>query len=477
MSFSDIIALLPYVLITGTAVMVMLATAFHRNHQFAVGITVAGLVFTLLTIGMVWVNKTHQLTPLLIVDKYGTFFSCLVILATISVALLVYPYLQSYQKDREELYVLLLFATLGAMVVIGSSHFASLFLGLEILGVSLYAAIAYMRTDPLGIEAGVKYLVLAAVSDAILLFGMALLYGECGTLTFSQMARYFISHPPSTLTLGGLTLLVAGLGFKLSLVPFHMWTPDVYDGAPAPVTGFLATVSKGAIFALLLRYFTQINFHSFESLVLLLSVIAAISMVVGNILALLQENVKRIVAYSSIAHVGYLLVAFPAVAEVAGQAVGYYLAAYFAATIGAFGVIGIISEQKASRASDLRNYRGLFWSKPVLAGVFTVMLLSMAGIPLTAGFVGKFYIMAAGIQSSLWTLVIILIGSGIIGLYYYIRIIATMCLSSDEDSAPSTHITSGIAAGFVLALLTLVIFVLGIYPGYFVNIVKYSLSL
>jgi NADH-quinone oxidoreductase subunit N len=362
-------------------------------------------------------------------------------------------------------------------VVVVSSHFASFFLGLEILGISLYVAISYMRTDPLGIEAGIKYLILAATSDAILLFGVALLYGECGTLEFGGMAQSFAGHAPTTLALGGLTLLVAGIGFKLSLVPFHMWTPDVYEGAPAPITGFLATVSKGAVFALLLRYFTQINLHQYDSLVLLFSIIAAASMVVGNLLALLQENVKRIVAYASIAHMGYLLVAFLSVPGMAAQAVGYYFAAYFAATIGAFGVIGLMSERNGSGKCDVRDYRGLFWRKPLLAGVFTVMLLSMAGIPLTAGFVAKFYIMAAGVKSSLWALVIILIGTGTIGLYYYFRIIASMCLPYDESQEPYAHVAPGVAAGFVLAFLTLVVFILGVYPASFISLVQRSLSL
>ncbi len=477
MGWTEIVALLPFILVTATAVAVMLTAAFCRNHGLAVAVTVIGLVGSLIATGATSANYPFQVTSLLVLDGYGVFFSFLILLAAVSVALLLYPYLESFQGQRDEMYMLLIFATLGAMVVVASSHFASFFIGLEILGISLYVAISYMRTDPLGIEAGIKYLILAATSDAILLFGVALLYGESGTLEFGRMAQSLAGRPPSTLALGSLTLLVAGVGFKLSLVPFHMWTPDVYEGAPAPVTGFLATVSKGAVFALLLRYFAQINVHQYDSLVVLFSIIAAASMLAGNLLALLQSNVKRIVAYASIAHMGYLLVAFLSVPGMAPQAVGCYFAAYFAATIGAFGVIGIVSEHDRSRACDVQDYRGLFWRSPILAGVFTIMLLSLAGIPLTAGFIAKFYIMAAGVKSSLWTLVIILIGTGTIGLYYYFRIIASMCLPAEERHVAYARVTPGVAAGFVLAFLTLVVFVLGVYPAYFVAVLQRSLSL
>ena len=196
-----------------------------------------------------------------------------------------------------------------------------------------------------------------------------------------------------------------GIGFKLALVPFHMWTPDVYEGAPAPITAFVATVSKGAMFALLLRYFNQSGARNSTALLLVLTIVAIASMFAGNLLALLQNNVKRILAYSSIAHLGYLIVAFEAGGDMAGFAVAFYFVAYFATMLGAFGVVTMLSTP-GNDLGDLESYRGLFWRRPMIASVFTVMLLSLAGIPLTAGFVGKFYIVAAGASVSLWLLVV-----------------------------------------------------------------------
>ena len=227
-------------------------------------------------------------------------------------------------------------------------------------------------------------------------------------------------HP---LLLTGLALTLTGFGFKLGLVPFHLWTPDVYEGAPAPVTAFVATVSKGAMFALLLRYFHGPGAKG--TVFVALSVVAVASMLVGNLLALLQDNVKRILAYSSIAHMGYVLVAFLAGGALAEQAVMFYLAAYFVTTLGALGIVTAISgaERDADRLTD---YSGLFWRSPATAGVMTAMMLSLAGIPLTAGFLGKFYVVAAGASATVWWLVIALVVTSVIGLYYYLRVVVIM---------------------------------------------------
>ena len=393
MTSSDILAMLPFVFLAATPVAAMVAVSFSRSHHLTVVICVAGLFSSFLALPISLTCLPRQVTPLIIIDGYTLFFAALIILSTLAVVLLSYHYLESYEGPREEYYMLLLFAALGAIVVAASTHFASFFLGLEILGVSLYAIIAYLRTSNLGVEAGIKYLILAAASDAFLLFGMALIYAESGTLEFARMTPALLGTG-SIIALAGFAMLLVGIGFKLSLVPFHMWTPDVYQGAPAPVTAFLATVSKGAVFALLLRYFTHIRLDQYNSLLVLFSVIAVASMFVGNLLALLQNNVKRILAYASIAHFGYLLVAFLTTPGIAGQAVGYYLVAYFIATIGAFGVIGLGLE-RGTEAELIEDYRGLMWRKPVVGGVFMVMLLSMASIPLTAGFLGKFYVLAA----------------------------------------------------------------------------------
>jgi NADH-quinone oxidoreductase subunit N len=361
-------------------------------------------------------------------------------------------------------------------VLVTAGHFASFFLGLETLSISLYALIAYERESERGVEAGVKYLILAAASSAFLLFGMALVYAELGTMEFSLIASLAASAEiHHAALLAGTGMIVIGIGFKLALVPFHLWTPDVYQGAPAPLTAYVATVSKGAVFGLLLRYFTQVNINASGPIFLVFTVIAIASMFAGNLLALLQNNIKRLLAYSSISHLGYLLVAFLASGGMRITAVAFYLAAYFVTTLGAFGVVSVMSGRERD-ADSMDDYRGLSTRRPWLAGIFTAMLLSLAGIPLTAGFIGKFYVVSAGIGSALWLLVIILVVNSAIGLFYYLRIVVAMYQLPDEekragktpDAAPSLSLTDRV----VLAVLMVLLVWLGVYPAPLIRMIQ-----
>jgi NADH-quinone oxidoreductase subunit N len=279
-----------------------------------------------------------------------------------------------------------------------------------------------------------------------------------------------VEHTGTSMIGVGLALIVTGIGFKLAVVPFHLWTPDVYEGAPAPVTAFIATVSKGAMFALLLRYFYRSGASTSRQILLVFTIIAIASMLAGNLLALMQNNVKRILAYSSIAHMGYLLVAFLASGALAVEAVTFYLVAYFITTVGAFGIVIVLSTGERE-ADDIEDYRALFWRRPALAGVFTIMLLSLAGIPATAGFVGKFYIVAAGASSAIWALIVILVVSSVIGLFYYLRIVAVMYASPEFGTTVSEpHIPA--LAGAVLATLTGLLIWFGIYPEPLLRIIR-----
>ncbi len=462
MNATAALALLPLLVLSGASVVAMLAIAIHRSHALTATLTVVGLGASFVCLWPAASVAPQRATALLVVDGYSVFYFGLLIAAAFAIAVLAFGYLEKQEGNREELYVLLLVATLGGLVLVASSHFASFFLGLEILTVSLYAMIAYLHRRPRPLEAGIKYLVLAAASAAFLLFGMALVYAELGTMELARMAQAFAGGVSSDgLLLPGLALIVTGIGFKLAVVPFHLWTPDVYEGAPAPVTAFVATVSKGAIFALLLRYFYGSGAYGARPLLLVFSVIAIASMIGGNVLALLQDNVKRILAYSSIAHMGYLLVAFLAGGTLAVEAVSFYLVAYFVTTIGAFGVIAALSTGEAE-AERLEDYRGLLWRRPVLASVFTLMLLSLAGIPATAGFLGKFYVVAAGASSAIWALVIVLVLSSVIGLFYYLRIVSVMCTRSEGVAAflPRVSATGGLLFAALVGLLVW----FGVYP-------------
>jgi NADH-quinone oxidoreductase subunit N len=470
MNAADMTALLPLIILAVTSIVVMLVIAFYRDHRVTVVLTLAGLFSAAASLPFIATLAPRNITPLLIIDHYALYYMGLIFFASFAVASLAYSYLDIHVGHHEEFYLLLLLATLGTAVLVASEHFASLFLGIEILSVSLYALAAYLRHSDRSIEAGVKYLILAAVSSAFILFGMALVYAETGSMEFSQIAlRATTADVHGLLFTAGLGMLVIGLGFKLGVVPFHMWTPDVYEGAPAPVTAFIATVSKGAVFALVLRLFSLVDIHVHRPLFVVLTITAIASMFAGNLLALLQRNVKRILAYSSISHMGYLLVTLLASGPLAASAAAFYLAAYFVTTLGAFGVVTVLSD-KDRDADSMDDYKGLAWRRPWLAGVFTAMLLSLAGIPLTAGFVGKFYVVAAGMGSALWLLVIVLVMNSAIGLFYYLRIIGAVYAHPEERIAAKPALSRSGSA--TLAGLTLTLIWLGVYPGPIIDIIK-----
>ena len=472
MTRADLIALAPFLVIAGGAVLVMLGIALRRSHRLTFGLTLAIFASGLASLPQTVPFSPRQLTTLLVMDGYARFYLGLLFAAGFAVALMSYSYLELQGGEREEFYLLLLLATLGSAVLVASTHFASFLLGLEILSVSLYVLIGYTCTREQSIEAAVKYLILAAVSAAFLFFGMALIYADLGTMELSRVNSLLAARPggPGALLLAGLALATVGIGFKLAVVPFHMWTPDGYEGAPAPATAFVASVSKGGVFALLLRYFSQLQLREHGVFFEIFASIAIASMLAGNLLALRQNNVKRILAYSSIANLGYLLVAFLASGSRAFTAVAYYLTAYFAAILCAFGVISALSGREAEMDS-LPDYQGLFWRRPWVAGMFTTALLSLASIPLTAGFIGKFYVLTAGIGSALWLLVLVLVGTSGIGLYYYLRIVVIMA----QDPGPAASTPPPVltfTGGLVLTALTVALIWLGVYPAPIVRLIE-----
>ncbi len=474
MNQTDFLSVVPLFILTSSAILIMFSISIKRNHKLIYAITAASLVGDFIYVALYNARVKWTIDPLFIFDGFGVFNMGLILLTAVAVTMISYAYFEQREERKEEYYILLILATLGACTLVISKHFVSLFLGLEILSVSLYSMIAYLRKRQRSDEAGIKYLIMAAFSSAFLLFGMALVYATTGSMEFGEIANYLSQQDDLSLVMmAGFGLLVVGVGFKLSVVPFHMWAADVYEGAPAPVTAFIATISKGGMIALLVRFFVQINGFAYESIFLIFTVMAITSMFIGNFLALRQSNVKRILAYSSISHMGYLLVAFMAGGALGVEAVSFYLVAYFITTVGAFGIVATLSDSDRD-AEMMEDYRGLFWYRPWTAAVLAGMLLSLAGIPLTAGFVGKFYVVAAGVQTNLWLLVIMLAVNSAIGLYYYIKIIAVMFERAEVGERhegvlrPSTYIVSGVTLTILAALLLWV----GIYPQWIMSVIK-----
>ncbi len=470
MRASDLLAILPLLVLGATAVLALLGIAVRRSHGFTAGLAAVGLGITLATLPFALGDGPHQVTDLLVVDGFGLFWVGLIVAGSLASVLLSVSYLDRLGGNREELYVLLLLATLGSSVLALSRHLASFFLGLETLSISLYAMIAYARTRPSSTEAGLKYLILAAASSAFLLFGMALLYAGAGTLDIPGLLRTLApGGVASPFLLVGVALVLVGMGFKLAVVPFHLWTPDVYQGAPAPVTGFVATVSKGGVVAILLRVLIAFGAPRHARLALMIGVLAIASMFVGNLLALLQRSVKRLLAYSSIAHMGYVLVAVLASGALAAEAATFYMVAYFVTTLGAFGVVAVLSDGDGDRDS-IDEYRGLYWRRPWLAALMSACLFSLSGIPLTAGFIGKYYVVAAAVGSSLWWPVLMLVVNSAISVYYYLRVIVAMYTRPEEaESIPVGPAVTLVGSLALIGLAVLLVW-LGVAPAPFVNL-------
>jgi len=428
-------ALAPWIGLAALALVLMALVAVGRRVPGAGAITFAGLAAVFAALFPAAASAPMNAGILLRVDRFALFFLGLALAAAAAVVLLSGRYVRRVGGRSEEYYILLVLATLGAGVLVAATHFVSFLLGLELLSVALYALISYPRTRLVAIEAALKYLVLAAVSSAFLLLGMAFVYARTGTLAFEGLARLAgASALPGSerafdaAAFAGTALILVGIGFKLGIVPFHMWTADVYQGAPAPVTGFISSVSKGAVVALLVRLGGAIQLGPEDPIWQALAGSAGLSIIAGTLLALHQANLKRLLAYSSIAHLGFALVAFLAGGQAGIEAVSFYLVAYVTTILAAFGVITALSDRRACDREAIDDYRGLGRTHPFLAAVLAFALLSLAGIPLTAGFIGKFLVFTSGIGATMWLLVFLVAAFSGIGIYYYLRVVVALYL-------------------------------------------------
>ena len=481
LTIQHFIALAPLLITSITVVVVMLGIAWRRNHSQSFLLTVAGLNLALLSIYPAYKVAPLVVTPLLQIDSFACLYMGIILVSTLACVTLAHAYMgegkAGYPGNREELYLLILMAAAGGLVLVSAQHLAGLFIGLELLSVPVYGLVGYAFFNKRSLEAGIKYMVLSAAGSAFLLFGMALLYADAGSLSFSEIGKAIAATGmPSSLASLGLGMMLIGLGFKLSLVPFHLWTPDVYEGAPAPVAAFLATASKVAVFGVLVRLFQISPAATSGVLTDVMSVIAVASILIGNLLALTQTNLKRLLGYSSIAHFGYLMIAMVASKGLAVEAISVYLVTYVLTSLGAFGVITLMSSPYSGRDADaMFEYRGLFWRRPYLTAVLTVMMLSLAGIPLTTGFIGKFYIIATGVEAHLWWLTGSLVIGSAIGVFYYLRVMVTLYL---QDSKIQRHDApfnwAQRAGGVMLLAITLLAFFLGVYPQPMLTLVQHA---
>lgn len=475
--------MLPLLAIGLTIVVIMLSISWCRYHFINATITIIGLVASLISLYFSWEMSIlrelpQDVTSLVHCDHYSMFYTGLILIASLTTTIFAYSWLVRYQDNREEFYLLLLIATFGSILLVNAYHLVSLFLGIELLSLPLFGLIGYDYRKPHALEASVKYMLLSAAASSFLLFGMALLYAESGSLYFNELGNSLNTstiHRP--LILSGLGMMMVGLFFKLSLVPFQLWTPDVYQGAPVPVVAFLTTASKISLFAAVIRLLFFSSIAHDEVIDILLSIISISSILFGNLMAITQNNIKRLLSYSSISHLGYLLITLILFKpEPASSIVSIYFTGYLLSTLGAFGIVNLISNAyEEADAESLFVYRGLFWEKPLIATMMIVMMLSLAGIPLTLGFISKFLLITLGIGKKLWWITGTVILGSTIGLYSYLRVAITLFLSPLKKfqynlSKNDTFTASGI----IVLLYTLLVLFFGIYPQPLMSLIKFS---
>ncbi|MEI6413088.1 MAG: NADH-quinone oxidoreductase subunit N [Pseudomonadota bacterium] len=455
---------------------VVLAIAKRRHYNVISVITGAGLGLALLSLIPVWTVTPLSIGPLFVVDPFAHLMMAVLLLTALACLTLSRTYFRHYARNREEFFLLFSLAVTGAMTLVCSRHLASLFIGLELLALPVYGMVTYNVHERSALEAGIKYLILGAASSAFMLFGMALLYALSGSLSFGGIAPLFEGTlPPSMLAMVALVMILVAVAFKLSLAPFHLWTPDVYQGAPAPVTTFLATVTKVAIIAVFVRFLIETHVFELPALKPVLSLLAILSILAGNLLALGQRNIKRILGYSSIAHVGYLLAAVVAATPQGLEATIMYLFAYVMTALGSFGVVSIMSSSESSDrdAHGLQDYRGLFWRYPFLALVMANAMLSLTGTPLSVGFIGKFQVAIATVGEGLWGLVAAQIVGSAIGVYYCLRVMITLFLPVPGMSIfVMPHRWRQQTSGLMLLGLSIIMLVVGIWPQPLIHLIQ-----
>jgi NADH-quinone oxidoreductase subunit N len=465
---ADYVRILPEIVLSlfGIAVMLLDALLDETTNQKILGLI--ALVGTLAGIAATWfMSQAPGLAfwNMVQMDGFSVFFHVLVIAIAAVVILTSFEYMAVQKIRAGEYYGLILFGVVGMALMSSAIELVLIFIALEISSISSYVLVGFRRNEASSSEASLKYFLLGSFATAFFLYGVALMFGATSSTNIAVIAQKLQSEPVSTLAYVAVALMFVGLGFKVAAAPFHVWTPDVYEGAPAPIVGFMSTAPKAAAFAVLLRVLFAINA---PGRFWLIWVAAALSMTLGNIGALVQSNVKRLLAYSSIAHAGYILMAFAASPDLGPSAAMFYSAAYAAMNVGAFAVVSHFANA-GERYVTLEDYEGLGRSSPMLAAVFTIFLLSLIGIPITGGFFAKFYVFSAALKANLLWLTIVGVINSAIGAYYYLRVIVVMYMREPQQQAPVTPIPAGL--GFALAASFIVTIYLGVLPG---QVLKYA---
>lgn len=461
--------LMPELIIILTFILVAIFDLFNSIQKtVAAWLTIVGCAIALyVSIDMLQVGmEGTEFSNMIQVDKYSLFFNIIFLVSTILVVLISMNYLGRQDRRQGEYYLLILLATLGMMLMASGNELIVVFLGLELMSLSLYVLAGYFQRSMASSEAGMKYLLLGAFASGFFLYGIALIYGGAGTTSIPQIASAITVNARSPLLLSGMFLLVVGFGFKVALVPFHQWAPDVYEGAPTSIAAFISAGPKAAGFAAFLRIFLEALQNIQSEWIVVVTILAALTMTVGNLVAIAQRNIKRMLAYSSIAHAGYVLVGLAAANKDGISSAMFYLLVYCIMNIGAFGAV-ILARTEDGESLVISDYAGLGFKKPLLALFMTLMLLSLAGFPPTAGFVGKFYIFRSAVESGQIWLVIIGAINTAISAFYYLRVVVAMYMREPEAELDFLAYPRLLIVALTLAAIGVVL--IGILPSYFLS--------
>lgn len=476
-AISDISATFPIVLISFFGISSMLIDALAKNSgKIVFQYSIFGLIAVAISAIYIFPNPGTAFGGMVTVGGYASYFDVIFALAGIMTMLAAHPYLQRAKFELHEFYTLVTFSIAGMMLMAHANNLLVLFIGIETMSIPFYILSGYMRNQIRSVEAALKYFLLGAFATGFLLYGMTLIYGATGSMDYVMIKKVATigSNMPQLLLIG-IGLMIVGLGFKVAVFPFHQWVPDVYEGAPSVVTGFMSTAGKAAGFSAFMPIMAALIPTGSEKIQMLLAVISAASMLYGNITAISQTNIKRMLAYSSIAHAGYILIGVVANSTAGQSGIMFYTAAYLFMQLGAFTIISIL-ETEFGKNLQISDYIGLSKSHPVLAALMAIFMFSLTGIPPFAGFYGKYYLFSAAIQSGYtWLAIVGVIGS-MVSVYFYLGLIVAMYFKKPDENQ-AVIVAESHSSGITLLLAGVGVFVLGLLPFLVDNLTKFALAL
>jgi NADH-quinone oxidoreductase subunit N len=481
MEWPDITPILPEIILAGAALLLLLVEPFLKKDKTAViAIALTGILASGLVALALFSESRMGFANMIVLNSYAVFFKVLFAIAA-GMAILMSPrYLEASKRHLGEYYALILFALIGMNVMAAARDFIAFYMGLELMAVSSYLLAGFFRYNLRSNEAALKYFVTGVFASTLTLFGISLVYGLSGSTNYMEIGQSLLTSQSSTAVAFATALVIAGLGFKVSAAPFHMWTPDVYQGAPTPVAAWFSVGPKAAGFAGIVAIFSTVFAASAPTWSMIFIVLAILTMFVGNSLALVQTNMKRMLAYSSIAHVGYLLAALAALGRgaenLAGSAILLYLAAYTFMNLGAFGILTYLkTQQPESFDYSLKAFAGLGRRSPWAAALFTLFLFSLTGIPGTAGFIGKFYLFSAVVSADMAWLAVVGVLFSAVSAYYYLRLVVYMYFREPEVEFGITEPIEGVMVA-TLALSAIGVLFIGILPSWLWDVVTKAFS-